>query len=87
MEFFVEHYEKIIEPYEAVFSAAQRLCLHIHDDLADHPIWVDNGEGQFVSDRDKVIYALQHFSIVNTLTYKETFSRPGVWGQRQIPSL
>lgn len=76
----VDYFKPVIDAFESVLHALNKLCLHIHDDLLDYPVWVDNGHQQFFQDRDKVIYALKHLSPVMDLTPQETFACPGVVG-------
>jgi hypothetical protein len=75
-----EYYEEIVGAFEAFLFAIDKLCLHIIDDLKDYPIWVDNGHGEFVNDRDKVVYVLKHISPKLDLNPQETYSCPGAVG-------
>jgi hypothetical protein len=76
----VDYFKPVIEAFESVLHALNKLCLHIHDDLLDYPVRVDNGHQQFVHERDRVIYALKHLSPIMDLTPQETFACPGVVG-------
>lgn len=78
--YLVEHFKRVVEGFERLLHALDRLCLHIHDDLRDYTVWIDDGQGQMANNRDKVIYALKHFSPMINLTPQETYSCPGAVG-------
>ncbi len=76
----VDHVADIVSSFEVFLSALDELCLHVHDDLKKLPVWIDNGKGQFIDDRDKLIYVLKHISPKAGLSPQETYSCPGVTG-------
>lgn len=52
--------------------------IHIQSELSELPLWVDNGVEVFVSNRDRVIFALANFGPTQGLSPQETFKCPGV---------
>ncbi len=76
----VDHVADIVSSFETFLCALDALCLHVHDDLNKLPVWVDNEKGQFINDRDKLIYVLKHISPKAGLAPQETYSCPGVVG-------
>lgn len=76
----VDHVADIVSSFEIFIRALDTLCLHVHDDLKKLPVWIDNGKGQFVNDRNKLIYVLKHISPKAELSPQETYSCPGVVG-------
>lgn len=76
----LEDVELLIKAFEKVEESLKRLCLHIHDELSDYPCWIDDGVGQLIDDRDKVIYALRHFKPTEGLQPQQTFACVGALG-------
>lgn len=74
----VTEFEKLIGLFESCVKSINALCEHINNELIHFPLWVDNGTGQFIADREKVIYVLKHISPKEGLTPQETFDCPGV---------
>lgn len=70
----------IVEAFEAVEQALNQLCLHVHDELREFPLWIDNGAGALTANRDKVIYALKHFQPTLGLAPQETYACVGAVG-------
>jgi hypothetical protein len=79
----LEHYENIISAFEGLLSALNSLCLHIHDDIRSFPVSIADNEGLFISDRDRVIYALKQFEPNVDLSPQETEPFPGAVGCTQ----
>ena len=71
---------QFVTAVNAINDALNILCLHLHDDLTDYPVWVSNGEGGFTSSKDQLIYALKKFTPTPGLLPQETFSCPGAVG-------
>ena len=78
--YLIEHHDQIVAAFELVLSTLNKLCRHIHNDLTKLPAVVDNGEGAFVDDRDRIAFSLKHFEPVNTLSPQETWACPGAVG-------
>jgi hypothetical protein len=67
----------IVAAFTNIEDALNQLCLHLHDDLAAYPVWVANGRGELVNDRDRIIYAWKHFKPVQGTKPQNTFACPG----------
>ena len=57
-----------------------KLGSHIQTKLTASPIWIDNGQGCFVSDRAKLIHVLKSFKLPSGVTPQETYACPGAIG-------
>ena len=68
--------KKILTSFNFMHVTLNKLCLHIYDELC-LPLWIDNGSGALVEDRDRIIYALKHMVYDPHLTAQETFGCPG----------
>jgi hypothetical protein len=79
--YLIEQFQPIIDAFEKILRALSSICDHIENDLGNLPVWVmsENGDN-FIKDKNRVIYALKHFSPVTELTPQETFSCPGAVG-------
>lgn len=67
----------IIKAFQNIERQVHRLCLHITDELAELPIWGDNGAGGFDDQRHKVVFALKNFGFDINLKPQETYQFPG----------
>ena len=67
-----------ISRFTALLQALDALNLHIQRELSTLPLWIDNGAGEFVKNRNKVIFALGNFGPTQGLSPQETFKCPGV---------
>lgn len=84
----IDDYQTIVLHFEAVLAALDKICGHIQSQLKDYPIWVDNGKGVFISDRQKVVNALCYFKSAPGASPQETYSCPGAIGAtKQTASL
>ncbi len=61
-------------------KALDKLCNHIQNDLQQYPVWIDNGQGQFIHNRKQAVSAIKHISPSMNLSPTETFVCPGVIG-------
>jgi hypothetical protein len=75
--------DAIVDALEDVEEHMRLLCLHIYDDLKKFPLWIDNGAGELVADKDRCIYALKHFKPTEALSPQETFACTGAIGGTQ----
>lgn len=73
---FIDYGHQVLESFEEIEHSLNRLCLHIHDEIAHLPIWISNGKS-FENNRDKLIYVLKHFGPTSGLSPQETYSCPG----------
>jgi hypothetical protein len=71
---------QFVSAFNAINDALNILCLHLHDDLTNYPVWVSNEDGEFTSSKDALIYALKKFTPTPGLLPQETFSCPGAVG-------
>lgn len=69
---------KFISCFTTLLQTLDKCNLHIQNELSELPIWVDNGAGDFVNNRDKIIFALGNFGPTQGLSPQETFKCPGV---------
>ncbi|MCZ6914943.1 MAG: hypothetical protein O7C59_11260 [Rickettsia endosymbiont of Ixodes persulcatus] len=69
---------QLISLYEEVLNFKHKLCLHIHSDLQDLPIWSKEGANNSNLNREKVILALGNFNFTPGLSPQETFKYPAV---------
>jgi len=69
---------QFIRCFTALQQALDECKIHIQSDLSQLPLWVDNGSEVFVSDRHKVLFALNNFNPTQGLSPQETFKCPGV---------
>lgn len=76
----VEFYADIISSFELFLKALDKLCNHIQNDLQQYPVWIDNGQGQFIHSRKLAVSAIKHISPRINLSPTETFVCPGVVG-------
>ncbi len=76
----VEFYADIISSFELFLKALDKLCNHIQNDLQKYPVWIDNGQGQFIHSRKQAVSAIKHVSPSINLSPTETFVCPGVIG-------
>lgn len=76
----IDHFESLINLFDTFALALDKLCVHIQDDLTNFTMWIDDGNKQFIQDRDKAIYVLKHLSPKEGLSPQETFVCPGVIG-------
>jgi hypothetical protein len=76
----VEFYADIISSFELLLKALDKLCEHVLNDLQQYPVWIDNGQGQFIHRRKQAVYAIKHISPCINLSPTETFVCPGVMG-------
>lgn len=76
----VEFYADIISSFELFLKALDKLCNHIQNDLQKYPVWIDNGQGQFINSRKQAVFAIKHISSLMNLSPTETFVCPGVVG-------
>lgn len=79
MAYSVEYYQAIVQAYDNLMDHLNALCRHIYDELVDYPVWIMQ-DGKLVNDRDRVIYALKHFSPTPGLAPQETWACPGAVG-------
>ena len=75
---FINYAPQIIRQFESLLRLLEQLNRHIRLDLAEFPLWLDDGADGFAPDRDKAIYALGHFGPSDGLSPQETFKCPGV---------
>jgi hypothetical protein len=71
-------HSKFITIFELLCQKITRLTHHLRQELNGLPLWVDNGEGGFIHDREKIIFALTHFASTPGLAPQETYRCPGV---------
>src|ERR1700761_6414811 len=76
----VDFYADIISSFEIFLHALDKLCDHVQNDLQQYPVWIDNGEGQFIHNRKRAIYVLKQISPRMNLLPTETFVCPGAIG-------
>ena len=69
---------KFISCFTTLLQTLDKCNAHIQNELDELPLWVDNGAGDFVANRDKVIFALGNFGPTQGLSPQETFKCPGV---------
>lgn len=69
---------KFISSFTRLLQILDTCNLHIQNELCAFPLWVDNGAGEFVKNRNKVIFALGNFGPTQGLSPQETFKCPGV---------
>jgi hypothetical protein len=75
---FIDYSPQLISQFESLLRLLEQLNSHIRFDLAEFPLWVDDGVDGFELNRDKVIYALGNFGPSEGLSPQETFKCPGV---------
>ncbi|EDP45851.1 DNA replication terminus site-binding protein [Rickettsiella grylli] len=69
---------QFINCFVDLLQAIDSCQFHIRTKLIKYPLWVDNGHGEFINNRDKVIFALGNFGPTPELSPQETFKCPGV---------
>lgn len=69
---------KFISCFTTLLQTLDECNVHIQNQLSELPLWVDNDAGDFVTNRDKVIFALGNFGPTQGLSPQETFKCPGV---------
>ncbi|MGB8286214.1 MAG: hypothetical protein WCB98_03130 [Candidatus Aquirickettsiella gammari] len=75
---FIDYVPQLICQFESLLGLLEQLNSHIRFDLAEFPLWIDDGADGFAPNRDKVIYALGNFGPSEALSPQETFKCPGV---------
>jgi len=76
----MDDYTAVVEQFKGVLTTLNRLCEHIQEKLTEYPIWIDNEQGAFVTNRRKAVQALQYLTFVSGLQPNETYACPGVVG-------
>lgn len=69
---------QFIDCFIDLLQAINTCQSHIRTQLIKLPLWVDNGGGAFINNRDRVILALENFGPTPNLSPQETFKCPGV---------
>ncbi len=69
---------KFISSFTTLLQTLEACNLHIQKELNIFPLWVDNGAGEFVKNRNKILFALGNFGPTQGLSPQETFKCPGV---------
>ncbi len=75
---FIDYAPQLISQFESLLALLEQLNSHIRFDLAEFPLWIDDGADNFKPNRDKVTYALGNFGPSEGLSPQETFKCPGV---------
>ncbi len=70
--------QKLIAIFKSIGQNLTRLTQDLCQKLNKLPVWVDDGEGDFINDREKIIFALTHFTSTPGLSPQETYRCPGV---------
>ncbi|MEN9916787.1 MAG: hypothetical protein RLY40_719 [Pseudomonadota bacterium] len=69
---------KFISCFKTLLQTLDAFNVHIQKQLNELPLWVDNGAGEFVKNRNKIIFALGNFGPTQGLSPQETYKCPGV---------
>lgn len=74
----VDFAPKFISCFMTLLQTLDACNAHIQNDLNELPLWIDNGTGEFIKNRNKLIFALGNFGPTQGLSPQETFKCPGV---------
>lgn len=75
-----QYSDLILETFDCYLKVTNKLCLHVHDQLKNYPVWIDDAKGNFSNDRDKIIFAIKYAGITSHLSPQEVYSCPGAVG-------
>lgn len=70
----IDDYQTIVQQFEAVLKAIDKLCGHIQSKLTHYPVWADSEKGKFASDKEKLVKALINFKLPVEVTPQETYT-------------